>query len=32
MCQHIVGLIWKVGIATWHNLVKWSLSGRRGAT
>jgi len=31
-CQHMVGLIWKVGIATWQYLVEWSLSDRRGAT
>jgi len=28
-CQLMVGLIWKVGIAAWHNLVESSLSGRR---
>jgi len=27
-----VGLISKVGIATWRDLVEWSLSGKRGAT
>ena len=26
------GWLIKVGIATWHDLVEWSLSGRRGAT
>jgi len=31
-CQHLVGLILKVGIATWQHLVEGSLSGRRGAT
>jgi len=29
---HVVGQIWKVRIAKWHNLVERSLSGRRGAT
>ena len=24
-CELMVGLILKVGIATWHNLVEWSL-------
>jgi len=32
ICQHMVGLIWKVGIATWHDLVEWSLSDKSDAT
>ena len=30
--QSLSGQFGEVGIATWHDLVEWSLSGRRGAT